>query len=90
MERKIFGVKIPRLLPDGDYSVLNRAMSFVKNNNDKPQNPSDINNWHWNDALKDPATKTALDEGLNDLEEGRVRAVIFRPPRDTISRGINS
>jgi hypothetical protein len=90
MEKKIFGIKLPRILPDGDFSVFNRAMSFVKNNKDKQKKSTEIDNWHWNDALRDPNTKAALDEGLKDMEEGRVRAVIFKSPRDTISRGINS
>ena len=38
-ERKIFRIKMPKLLPNGDFSVFNRFMSFGNTQSEAPQAP---------------------------------------------------
>ena len=38
----------------------------------QPEQESEVDRMAWEDALSDPRTKAALDEGLKDLAEGRV------------------
>ena len=52
----------------------------------QPEQESEVDRMAWEDALSDPRTKAALDEGLKDLAEGRVGPLRKKTDQDETRR----
>lgn len=77
MERRVLGLRIPRLLPDGDYSVLNRL-----GNNTAPEGSSHERKLSMQERILE-ALDSLEAEGISEASgyQIRRRAEELRPPK---------